>query len=72
MENNETIVSREVAIVHIIGTSEVAKILGCPKQQLYSLRKRKDFPNPITVLASTPIWDSNDIVAFKKTWVRRK
>jgi predicted DNA-binding transcriptional regulator AlpA len=71
MEHDKEIVSRFVAIVHIVGTSEVSKVLGCPKQQLYSLRKRKDFPKPITSLASTPIWDINDILAFKKTWVRR-
>lgn len=59
-------------IASVIGTAEVAAILGCPKQQIYSLRKRKDFPQPLRVLAATPLWNSEDIQTFKNTWVRRK
>lgn len=61
-----------VNVEHIIGTAEVADLLKCPKQQIYTLRKRKDFPKPIRTIAATPLWDSNEIQAFAATWVRRK
>lgn len=53
------------------GTAEVATLLGCKRQQLYSLRRRDDFPAPVTKLAATPVWDLRLITDFKKTWVRR-
>ena len=59
-------------IAAVIGTAEVAAILECPKQQIYTLRRRKDFPQPLRVIAATPLWNSVDIQNFKTTWVRRK
>lgn len=56
----------------LAGTAEVAKELGCPKQQVYSLRKRSDFPEPIIKLAATPIWDIRQVRDFKDNWQRRK
>lgn len=56
----------------VIGTAEVAELLGCPKQQIYSLRKRKDFPQPLRIIAATPLWNKADIETFKAGWVRRK
>lgn len=53
------------------GTSEVAELLGCPPQQLYSLRHRQDFPQPLVKLKATPVWDLDEIAAFKLTWKRR-
>lgn len=61
-----------IQIAVIGGTAEVAAILGCPKQQIHALRKRADFPQPITKIAATPIWNLDDIRAFGGTWVRRK
>lgn len=60
-----------IPLVDIVGTAEVATILRCPKQQIHSLRKRSDFPKPLLTLASTPIWNANDIKSFGKTWSRR-
>jgi predicted DNA-binding transcriptional regulator AlpA len=59
-------------INNIGGTAEVAEILGCPKQQIHALRKRTDFPAPIRVLASTPLWDLDAIRTFASSWTRRK
>ena len=53
------------------GAAEVAEALGCHKQQLTKLRKRADFPQPLIVLAASPIWDMRTIRAFKDTWKRR-
>lgn len=61
-----------IEVDHIVGTAEVAMILGCPKQQIYTLRKRKDFPMPLRTLAATPLWNAIDIKNFADTWVRRK
>lgn len=61
-----------VDVEHIIGTAEVAEILQCPKQQIYTLRKRRDFPQPIRTIAATPLWDAAEVKKFASTWVRRK
>lgn len=60
-----------VPVAQLAGTSEVAAVLGCPKQQLHKLRQRDDFPEPVIVLAATPIWDLRDIRDFRDTWKRR-
>lgn len=52
----------------ILGTSEVAKVLGVSKQRIHALRKNKKFPQPVVVLAATPIWDSREINAFLRDW----
>jgi len=59
-------------INNIGGTAEVAELLGCPKQQIYALRKRPNFPRPIKTLAATPLWDLDQVRNFAITWVRRK
>ena len=56
---------------HLGGTAEVAELLECTRQQIYSLRQREDFPEPVTRLAATPIWDLRLIADFKESWVRR-
>lgn len=53
---------------HLLGTSEVAKVLGVSKQQIHALRKKDTFPKPLTILASTPIWDKREIEAFLIKW----
>ena len=61
-----------IKIDDIVGTSEVADLLDCPKQQIHALRKRADFPKPITTLAYTPLWNAMEIKFFAMTWKRRK
>ena len=60
-----------VHIDNIGGTAEVAALLECPKQQIHALRKSKNFPIPILILAATPIWRLSEIAEFKKNWKRR-
>jgi hypothetical protein len=64
--------STSIRAADILGTAEVAALLECPKQQIHTLRKRSDFPIPVATIAATPLWDRNDIITFKTTWVRRK
>lgn len=52
----------------ILGTSEVAKVLGVSKQRIHALRKNERFPKPFHTLASTPLWDKREIDAFIKEW----
>ena len=54
------------------GTAEVAGLLGCAKQQIYSLRRRSDFPPPVHEVDATPLWDLREVESFKRTWKRRK
>lgn len=60
-----------IKIDEIGGTAEVAEVLGCPKQQIYALRRRSDFPKPFRELASTPLWNLDEIRKFGKEWKRR-
>lgn len=60
--------SNELQPEHLLGTSEVAVVLGVRKQQIHALRKNAKFPKPITVLASTPIWDKREVEAFLAQW----
>ena len=53
---------------NLLGTSEVAVVLGVSKQRIHALRKNKKFPQPIATLAATPIWDKRDITAFLAEW----
>jgi predicted DNA-binding transcriptional regulator AlpA len=52
----------------LCGTAEVATVLGVLKQRIHTLRKRADFPKPIATLAATPVWNKDDIEAFKVVW----
>lgn len=57
-----------IAVKDILGTAEVAEVLDVSKQRIHSLRKQADFPEPFIQLASTPLWDRNDVVAFLAKW----
>lgn len=59
---------RTVRIDDVLGTAEVAEVLGVTKQRIHALRKMVQFPDPIKVLASTPLWDRADITKFLSEW----
>lgn len=52
----------------LCGTAEAAAVLGVVKQRIHTLRKRADFPQPVVILAATPLWDGNALLAFKARW----
>jgi predicted DNA-binding transcriptional regulator AlpA len=60
--------SNQLQPEHLLGTSEVAVVLGVRKQQIHALRKNAKFPAPITILAATPIWDKREVDAFLAQW----
>lgn len=53
---------------NLCGTAEAAAVLGVLKQRIHTLRKRPDFPQPVVVLAATPLWDKTALLAFKSVW----
>lgn len=60
--------TERILISDILGTSEVATVLGVSKQRIHSLRKMVEFPEPFVTLASTPLWNRIEIVEFLTQW----
>jgi len=60
--------SDSIRISDILGTAEVAQVLSVSKQRIHSLRKMVNFPEPVAVLASTPLWNKSDIIEFLTQW----
>jgi len=67
-EDSSSTMSRCIPVEDILGTSEVAEVLGVSKQRIHSLRQMKEFPEPVVQLASTPLWDRKDVVSFLAIW----
>ena len=63
--------SDTIDISNIVGFHEVSEMLGVSKQRVHMLRMRGDFPEPISVLAATPIWDSSVIRQYDQTRRRK-
>ena len=62
--------NKTIEIENIGGVAEVAEILGCAKQQIVALRRTAAFPQPVALLASTPLWDLTEVQTFKDSWKR--
>lgn len=60
--------TRVIPIDDILGTAEVAEVLGVSKQRIHALRKMAEFPEPVKVLASTPVWHRAEVVHFLSKW----
>lgn len=59
---------RTIKTADILGTSEVAEVLGVSKQRIHGLRKLAEFPEPFKMLASTPLWDRAEVMDFLSRW----
>ena len=52
----------------LVGTSEVAEMLGVSKQTLINWRNRvADFPEPVAELKSGPVWQREEVISWAKT-----
>lgn len=51
---------------HLMGTSEVAALLGVSRQRVQQLSKTEQFPEPVARLAAGPIWEREDV----ERWAR--
>lgn len=49
----------------LAGLAEVGALLEVSKQRVSELRHREDFPPPLAVLASGPVWDRRQMSAFQ-------
>lgn len=52
------------------GVTEVAETLGVSRQRLAVLRARSDFPDPVGEISHGPIWDLDEIAAWKGSRLR--
>lgn len=54
--------------LELSGVAEIAGLLGVSRQRVVQLIEREDFPNPVSRLASGPIFTTASVDAFKKRW----
>lgn len=52
----------------LVGTAEIADMLGVTNQRVHQLSETDDFPEPVAVLAAGRIWKRADVEA----WARRE
>lgn len=57
--------------MELMGTSEIATLLGVSKQRVTALAARPDFPAPVATLAMGKVWRSADIIEWAKASDRR-
>lgn len=55
----------------VVGTAEIAELLGVTKQRASVITQREDFPKPIVKLASGPVWRAGAVATFKEGWSRK-
>lgn len=51
---------------HLMGVAEIAELLGLTRQRVHQLRQIEGFPEPTSVLAIGPVWESADV----ERWAR--
>ena len=54
----------------LAGMAEIAEMLGISRQRISVLRKRHEFPAPVAILASGPVWRRGDLSTFADGWQR--
>jgi hypothetical protein len=55
----------------LLGVAEVAAELGVSRQRLSELRRRPDFPAPVSELAAGPVWSGSSLRRFIEGWDRK-
>jgi len=51
----------------LMGTSEIATLLGVSRQRVLVLAKHGDFPPPVAVLKMGNVWRASDVRRWAKT-----
>ena len=51
---------------HLMGSAEIAAMLGVSRQRVQQLVARPDFPAPDAVLAMGKVWRKADVTAWAK------
>lgn len=55
------------AVPRLAGLAEVAALAGVTRKRAWQLTRHPDFPQPVQVLAATPVWLESDVVKFAST-----
>ncbi len=55
----------------LLGVSELGDLLGVSRQRAWAISQRADFPVPVAVLSSGPVWALPNVRHFVNTWPRR-
>lgn len=53
---------------HLMGTTEVAQLLGISRQRVHQIATADGFPEPVARLAAGPVWESADV----EDWAREQ
>lgn len=59
-------------VPELIGITELGQLLGVPRQRAYQLSKQKGFPEPLTRLASGPVWNKINLTWWLEDWRQRR
>jgi len=62
---------QDPTIPDLVGVDEVAKMLEVTKQRASQLAKKQEFPKPVVLLASGPVWKRVAVARFAGYWDRR-
>ena len=52
--------------IQLMGTAEIAKLLGVSRQRVSQLSHSDGFPEPVARLAAGPVWQTADV----ERWAR--
>lgn len=52
--------------MELVGTAEIAEMLGVSRQRVHELSKARDFPEPVALLGAGNIWQRDDIVEWAR------
>lgn len=50
-----------LAVHHLVGAHEIARLLGVSRQRAHQLIARADFPAPVIELAMGKVWHAEDV-----------
>ncbi len=51
---------------HLVGTVEIAEMLGVSRQRAHQIAAKPSFPAPVATLASGKVWETEPV----KAWIR--
>jgi predicted DNA-binding transcriptional regulator AlpA len=56
----------------LMGTTEMAALLGVSRQRAAVLARREDFPAPVATLAMGTVWDAAAVRSWAATWMPQR
>lgn len=71
VDTASSLLSTEAETGEILGSAEVARLLGVSRQRVQQLRAEGRFPAPLLELSATPVWLRRSVETFITSWSRR-